>query len=139
MKKTKYGKNRKLVKYLFLKMCFVSYFLSILFMSLNQMNLWQNDNQKILNIEKEIEEIVEVVEVQENNEKILVNEPDNKEDIYWKYKDVSLIDVNIEKLKEENNDTVGWIKVLGTNINYPIVQASDNDYYLKRDFNKKCG
>jgi len=40
-------------------------------------------------------------------------------------------------LKEKNKDVVGWIKVNNTAIEYPIVQAIDNDYYLRRDFNGK--
>jgi len=35
-----------------------------------------------------------------------------------------------------NDDTIGWLKVNNTKINYPVVQASDNDYYLKHAFDK---
>ena len=38
---------------------------------------------------------------------------------------------------EKNPDTVGWIKVPNTNINYPVVQFTNNDYYLNHDFDKK--
>ena len=41
-----------------------------------------------------------------------------------------------EDIIKENEDTVGWIKIEGTNINYPVVQGKDNDYYLKHDYNK---
>ena len=37
----------------------------------------------------------------------------------------------------DNPDTVGWIRVEGTSINYPVVQYTDNDYYLKHDFKKE--
>ena len=37
----------------------------------------------------------------------------------------------------KNKDIFAWIYVPGTNINYPIVQSADNDYYLKRDVSKK--
>ncbi len=49
-------------------------------------------------------------------------------------KPILLSDLSLEQLKQQNSDTVGWIRVSGTNVNYPIVQTTDNDYYLKRDF-----
>jgi len=55
---------------------------------------------------------------------------------YWDYLSVPFIDVNFEELLEKNNDTVGWIMVEGTKVNYPIVQTNDNDYYLDHAFNK---
>lgn len=44
---------------------------------------------------------------------------------------------NIKDLKSKNNDTIGWIKVNNTNIDYPFVQSKDNNYYLTHNFNKK--
>ena len=39
---------------------------------------------------------------------------------------------------EQNNDTVGWIKMEGTKMNYPVLQTPDDpNYYLYRDFDKK--
>lgn len=36
---------------------------------------------------------------------------------------------------EKNPDFVGWIRIDGTNINYPVMQTPDNpDYYLKHNF-----
>lgn len=42
------------------------------------------------------------------------------------------ISVDFAALKEENSDIIGWLYSNGTPINYPIVQASDNQYYLRR-------
>lgn len=36
-----------------------------------------------------------------------------------------------------NGDIVGWLRVPGTRIDYPVVQASNNDYYLRRNINKE--
>ena len=33
-----------------------------------------------------------------------------------------------------NNDFIGWINISGTNVDYPVMQSEDNDYYLHRDF-----
>lgn len=41
-------------------------------------------------------------------------------------------------LYELNNDLVGWLEIPGTDISYPVMQASDRkEYYLHRDFDKK--
>jgi len=39
--------------------------------------------------------------------------------------------IDFKSLKEINKDVIGWIYSDGMDINYPIVQGSDNDYYLK--------
>ena len=41
------------------------------------------------------------------------------------------------ELLEINSDTIGWLKVGNTKINYPVVQAKNNDYYLNHSFYKK--
>lgn len=37
-----------------------------------------------------------------------------------------------------NSDYAGWIEVGGTNINYPIVRGTDNDFYLRHNFQKRA-
>ena len=39
-------------------------------------------------------------------------------------------------LWEMNEDIVGWLSIDGTQVNYPVVQSDDNDYYLHKDFSK---
>ena len=41
------------------------------------------------------------------------------------------------ELQKENDDIVAWIEIEGTNINYPVLQAQDNDYYMNRNYLKK--
>ncbi len=42
------------------------------------------------------------------------------------------ISVDFQALLKESEDIVGWIYCENTKINYPVVQASNNEYYLKR-------
>lgn len=98
---------------------------------------WHRDNK---NLKKEIKSLekVEVLETPDtDNTEIIESKNESKESLYWQFLNESLINVNIKKLKESNKDTVGWIKVNGTNINYPYVQSSDNKYYLNHTYKKE--
>lgn len=41
------------------------------------------------------------------------------------------------KLKEENSDVVGWIQIDNTTIDYPLLQTTDNEYYLTHNYKKQ--
>ncbi len=74
---------------------------------------WKIDVDKNNNIIKELR----------NNIKI------DKEDKEYK--------VDFKSLKEQNPDTVCYIKVNGTKIDYVVVKGEDNNYYLNHNFNKE--
>ncbi len=40
-------------------------------------------------------------------------------------------------LYQKNDDIVGWIEIEDSQINYPVVKTSDNDFYLTHNFYKK--
>ncbi len=50
-------------------------------------------------------------------------------------KDYARVRVKLLNLKKRYPDLYGWIMVGGTNINYPIMQANNNDYYLNHSYN----
>ena len=56
--------------------------------------------------------------------------------IYWKYVETPLYSVDLNDLRKENKDTIGWLFVNNTNINYPVVQTTNNDYYLSHSFDR---
>lgn len=93
----------------------------IIIISLYYIYLWYIDNKKTENI---LNEIYENANVSSDNISV-----DNDLKI-----EVENIDFN--KLINKNPDTIGWIKVLGTDINYPVVQTNNNDFYLTHSFDK---
>ena len=51
-------------------------------------------------------------------------------------------DFDYQALLDENADCIGWLKIAGTDISYPVVQGKDNEFYLYHDFQKNyaiCG
>ena len=47
------------------------------------------------------------------------------------------INTKIQKLQQQNEELVGWLKIDGTVIDYTVMQTSaDNDYYLTNDFER---
>lgn len=46
-------------------------------------------------------------------------------------------DDNEKVLLTINNDYKFWLSITNSNINYPVVQGTDNDFYLNHNFNKE--
>lgn len=77
----------------------------------------EDTNNKIVNNDKD--------KTENKKDSTKINNKDKKDD-----KD------NTNKLSKLNSDYKFWITVEGTNIDYPVVQGSNNDFYLNHDFNK---
>lgn len=45
--------------------------------------------------------------------------------------------VDFDGYIKANSDTVAWLKIPGTYVNYPVFQADDNDFYLHRNAKKE--
>ena len=43
----------------------------------------------------------------------------------------------VKELKKENSDIVGWLEIENTNINYPVLQGTDNEYYMTHNYKKE--
>lgn len=117
-------------------LCLLIFFLVMLIVflfSLIKVIMWIIDNNNTNDIIKKVANTYEINEKSYDNE-VIINE--NEKDIYFDYMKLKFIDVDINKLKTFNLDTIGFIKVMGTNINYPFVQSTDNDYYLNRSYDK---
>lgn len=122
--------------------------LSIYLLSVFVFSRWYVQNLKIRYLTNDIISSTEIIEkteeIGETDTSEQPQEPDSEEENkpvyypndYWDYINVPYMDVNFDSLLQTNPDTVAWIKVEGTKINYPVVQSTDNDYYLHHDYRK---
>lgn len=111
-------------------------FFIILIFSIFKIICWFIDNKST---NKQIEDLTSKViinEIEDNDNTEIINHNNDKGDPYWDYINTKLVNVDYNDLKKINNDVVGWIKVNGTNVNYPFVQTNNNKYYLTHSFDK---
>lgn len=115
-KKTKKSRKRKNTIFnVIILICIVA----IVFSSYN-IAKWFIDNKNSKKLLNNIHDQVSVTE-----EQINVND-----------KTIKKFHYDLSKLISQNQDTVGWIHVSNTNIDYPVVQSTDNDFYLNHSFDK---
>lgn len=83
--------------------------------------------------ENEYDKIAENVTLPEV---IIPEEIEESETETMEEEDWNLIFLSLKELEALNSDFKGYIIVPNTKINYPIVQTSDNEYYLTHTFNR---
>lgn len=146
-KKEKVSKQNKKLSWAIAGTTFAIYLVCVFLIS-----RWYVQGLKIKYLSKDIINSTDIIEKEDNNNDNNQTEPEPEEpsdntnenntpiyypNDYWDYMNVPFMNVNFTELLKKNPDTVGWIKVDGTKVNYPVVQAEDNDYYLSHAFNKK--
>ena len=108
----------------FICISIILFFLIVLLASLVMITHHHKDSVKQNTV---YEELIETVESVSTDDEVTIEFEDNKT-MYDGY----------SKLYERNNDMVGWIKIDGTKLNYPVMQSVDNpDFYLKHGFDKE--
>ena len=128
-----YKKRKKRKKIIWGTILILSIIIAIL--CILKIFFWNQDNKTIDKITEDINNDKIVQETQTDTAEN-INPPEDKSDDYWDYIKMDMMSVDFNKLKKKNDDTVGFIKVNGTNVNYPIVQTNDNSYYLNHAFDK---
>lgn len=113
MQKNKHLKNSKKIKILLLIVLTTIVVLGVTYMSYYLYNNYKT---------------------RKDNTEILGNVKINETDITGTKTERML---QLEELQKENEERIGWLEIEGTNINYPVLQASDNDYYLTHNYKKE--
>ena len=131
-----YKQKKKLKLKKVIIFAFFIFFLSIFIFSAYKVYSWYIDNKKIDDISKDVIKDTSVKEKADSLNTENINPPTDIYDDYWNYIKLSLLEVDFNELLNKNSDTVGWIQVNGTNINYPVVQTIDNSYYLNHAYDK---
>ena len=93
---------------------------------------YQNDQELYSDLQ---EAVLQINDEQEPPTEEFVSESNVKRQHIRKQKGQVPFEVNWEKLKEINEDIIGWVYFTGLpQISYPILQADDNEYYVHRTY-----
>ena len=98
------------------------------FVSFRQVNAIQENLAEVI----EVTDPTEIIE-QKNEENLNLAEEEETP-----LEEIKMItNTDLASLLTVNEDVVGELIVNNTNVNYPVVQAHDNDYYLDHNINKE--
>ena len=90
---------------------------------------WYLENKKNANMLKEISDASII-----DTKTIEVTVTEDTSDEPTETIQIQTYELDFDKLFAVNKHTVGWINVPNTSINYPVAQASNNDFYLNHSF-----
>ena len=125
-------KKKKKIYKTILIICIIVFIISLVFVI-----KWFYDNNKIKDIDKNLKDDKVATEKKANKSKSEnINPPKDPEDDYWYYITMDMLSADFDELKKKNPDTVAFVKVNGTNVNYPVVQTNNNSYYLSHAFDR---
>ena len=129
-------KNKtNILKKIFFYLLFIIFLFTLIY-SGYKIYIWDLDNKRTKELTEEIKKIAKPIPNTSEGE--LVNPPQEtkQESDYWYYTSLPFYEVDFTKLKEKNSDTIAFIHMPETNINYPVVQTNNNDFYLTHSFDK---
>ncbi len=80
---------------------------------------WQRNNTENGKLQDDLQQVASTSKVSEDNTDTRLT-----------------LSVDFGPLLEKNSETVGYLKINNSDIEFPVVQAKDNQYYLKHNFQK---
>ena len=82
----------------------------------------------LLNLQNTINDDEKLEEIANDNSQVEINMP-------TEIKTERM--VKLEELQKENSDIVGWLEIEDSNINYPVLQGTDNSFYMTHNYKKQ--
>ena len=114
MKGKHYNDNKKKIKNIINQILLFIFISIMIFTGIKILN-WLKENKDSNNIIEDIQDSISI---------------DDNIDTVDKY------NVDFDSLKQKNSDTIAWLKVNGTSIEYPIIKTTNNDFYMTHSFDK---
>lgn len=86
---------------------------------------------------EELRANIETISVPQDEDSPLSPTNDSGETIYGG-NDPDEVNYDYSRLAQNNSDLCGWLRISGTEINYPVMKSSEDnpEYYLHRDFDR---
>lgn len=108
------------------------------YVALKQVDAIKDDLNKVIEItdSKTIAELIDKKQ-EEDNPDIETPKPDDDEPVETENNYKLITNMQLASLLSVNEDVIGELKVNNTNVDYPVVQTTDNDYYLKHNINRE--
>lgn len=110
-------KNSKVIYNIIIAVCLI-----VIAFSLYKIINWVIENNKNKSILEDIQAVAQITH----------------EDVVINNRHIEKASYSFTELLQKNPQTIGWVHVPNSNIDYPVVQTTDNDFYLNHSFDKSA-
>ena len=104
----------------------------LIFISVILFIIWHKDKSISNKITNSLLNDINLTESSDNG--VLYNAPDDIENKYWNFANIPFFNTDLSNIIQKNNNTIAWLYIPNTKINYPVLQTNDNNYYLRHSF-----
>lgn len=108
-------KNSRVIYNIIIAICLI-----VIAFSLYKIINWVIENNKNKSILEDIQAVAQIT-----HEDVIINN-----------RHIEKASYSFTELLQKNPQTIGWVHVPNSNIDYPVVQTTDNDFYLTHSFDK---